>query len=111
VTDESWLGSVLGTGWGGGGSIPEPVYSYLFLYILLLSIVVVLFASFAVLLNCHYPDPRVLPFSSHCPPHSSRGRGDGAATWSLGCQLGSNHEIPFGIKFGARMTTGLSRMC
>jgi len=53
----------------------------LFLYILLVSGGVVLFASFAILLNCPYPDPRVLPFSSHSPLHPSRGRGDRADTW------------------------------
>ena len=48
----------------------------------------VLFALFAVLLNCLYPNPWVLPFSFHSPPHLSRGKGDRAtvlpfvAIWS-----------------------------
>jgi len=47
-----------------------------FLGVLLL----LLFTSFAVLVNCPYPDPQVFPFSSHSPPHPMAGRGDKAAT-------------------------------
>ena len=49
----------------------------IFLSVLLL----LLFSSFAVLLDCPYPDPRVLPFSSNSPPNPSGGRGDTVTTW------------------------------
>ena len=49
-----------------------PCFCIFFLSVLLL----LLFASFAVLLNCPYPDPGALPFSSYSPPHPSGGRGD-----------------------------------
>ena len=41
--------------------------------ILLLSVLLLLLASSAVLLNCPYPDPRVLPFSSHSSPTPAEG--------------------------------------
>jgi len=56
-----------------------PFFCIFFLSVLLL----LPFASFAVLLNCPYPDPRVLPFPSHSPLHPSGGRGDRAAMWSF----------------------------
>jgi len=43
----------------------------LFLSVLLF----LLFTSFAVMLNCPYPSPRVSPFSFHSSPHPTRGRG------------------------------------
>jgi len=70
----------LGLCWASGGGrvalyIPLP-----FFLSVLLSLV---FASFAVLLNCPYPDPQVLPFSSNSPPHPSGGTGDRATAWSF----------------------------
>jgi len=50
-----------------------------FLSVLLL----LLFNSFAVLLNCPCPDPRVLPFSFRSPPHPSMGTCDRVTTWSF----------------------------
>jgi len=41
-----------------------------------LSLLSLLFSSpFAVLLNCFYPNPQVLPFCSDSPPHDTRGEG------------------------------------
>jgi len=50
-------------------------------FIFFLPVLLLLFTSFAVLLNCPYPDPRILPFSFDSPPHPSGGRGDRAAAW------------------------------
>jgi len=48
------------------------------LCIFFLSVLLLLsFSSFAVMLNCLYPNPRVLPFSSNCPPHPTGVGGGG----------------------------------
>jgi len=69
-----------------------------------LSVLLFLFSSpFAVLLNCLFPNPQVLPFSSSSPPHSnpSRMRRSGKmgrmgrserATVVLCCRLELNHD-------------------
>jgi len=68
---EFWVGSWLGGGESLLGrervALCIPLFCVFFLSVSLL----LLFASFAVLLNCPYPDPRVLPFSSHSPLHPS----------------------------------------
>ena len=72
-----------GARWASGGEREflhvVPSVFCIFLPVLLLS----LFASFAFLLNCPCPNQRVLPFSSHSPPHPTRGKGNRVATWSF----------------------------
>ena len=64
------------------------------LYILFISIFLVIFFSspFAVLLNCFYRSPQVLPFSSDSPPHPTGGEEWESNCVVLCCQLGLNHE-------------------
>jgi len=60
--------------WGGERQLlcVFPCFCTFFLLVLLL----LLFASFDVLLNCPYPDPQIFPFSSDASPHCT---GEGAA--------------------------------
>jgi len=60
-----------GERWASGGE--RVALCIPLLCILSLSVFLSLFASFAVLFNCPYPDPRVLPFSSHSPPTPAGG--------------------------------------
>jgi len=80
----TWLGKgnrCSGAGWALDDEkialcIPCFVYSFLSVLLLLFS------CCFAVLLNCLYVKPRVLPFSSSCPSHpTAGGRSKRAATW------------------------------
>jgi len=49
--------------------------------VLFFSVLLLLFTSFAVLLNSPYPDPRVLAFSSDSPPQRTRRKGNRAVVW------------------------------
>ena len=86
------LGAEGGSGPGGGELLHgralgigqwelHHTFCCLFCIFLLSVLLLLLFASFAVLWNYPYPDPRVLPFSSDSPSHPSRGRGDRATAW------------------------------
>jgi len=69
-----------GVHWASGGervALCIPLFCIFFLSVFLL----LLFTSFAVLLNCPYPSPWVLPFSSDSPSHPSEERGARVATW------------------------------
>ena len=95
----SWPGGrqlQLGRAWGIGRW--ELLCAFRCLICIFLSVLVLLlFASFTVLLNCPYPNPPVFCLSSfHSPPHPSGGRGDRATTW------------PFGAGHSQTMTPGQS---
>ena len=84
---ESWLGGDrdcgLGAGWASGFWVVRNCivhHSHC-----VMSIIVIFFSFSAVLLNCLYPNPQVLPYSSNSAPHptGTGGRSEQAATWYL----------------------------
>ena len=84
-----------GAGWGegsyGSGACGAPGgescsvhFTVLFCIFFLSVLLLLLFISFAVLLNWPYPNPWVFAlFSSHSPPHPSGGSGDRATAWTF----------------------------
>ena len=86
----SWLEEV-NHGWASRGeraALCIPLFCIFFVAVSLL----LPFASFAVLLNCPHPDPWVLPFSSHSPPHLRRGERWQSNRMVLCCQPGLKHN-------------------
>jgi len=108
---------MLGSGWGGAGqregshgsgacgaSCGESCsvhFRSLFFIFSLSVLLLLLFASFAVLLNCPYPDPRVLPFSFLSPPHPSGGRGDRKTLWPFVAGQGQAVTLWCGVFTGS----------
>jgi len=68
-------------------------FAVCFVYFLLSVLLLLLFASFAVLLNCPYPDPRVLSIFFHSSPHPSGGSGDRATAWSFVASWGQTSTV------------------
>jgi len=80
--DEGEVSRGTGARWASGGESCSVHFAVLFCTFSLSVLLLLLFASSAVLLNCPYPDPRDFAFFSfHSPPHPSRGRGDRATAW------------------------------
>ena len=82
--------------WEGTGQPVARVAPFipLFLSVWLL----LLFASFDVLVNCLCPSSQVLPFSSHSPPHPSGRRGDKTAMWSFAASQGQTTTHPVSLR-------------
>jgi len=79
----SWPGGKRISAWERAGQQTVTVAPCIPLFcIFFLSVLLLLLASFAVLFNHPYPDPRVLPLSFHSH-HPSGGRDDRETTWSL----------------------------
>ena len=87
---QSWFGSARGTGrW-------ELLCAFcsLFCVFSLSVLLLLLLPSFAVLLNCPYPNPPVFfPFSFHSLPHPSGGRGDRATMWPFVTNNGQSRTV------------------
>jgi len=102
VTSHSVLSGGAGQGWGWRGKgnrclavcqacndKRELLSVFTWFCILFLSVLLLLvFSSFAVLLNGPYPNPRVLSFSSDSPPHPRRRRGNRVTEWAFVASLG-----------------------
>jgi len=103
---QSQLRSMRGT---GGRELLQAFLLWFCIYFLLV-LLLLPFASFAVLLKCPYPHPRVLPFSFHSPPHAGGGRGDRAAAWPLVAGHGPNRNSSF-MKCRVKKMCVSTRVC
>jgi len=63
------------------------------LCIFFLSVFLLFCSPFAVLLNCFYPNPQVLPFPSDSPPWLTMGDEWESNHMVLCCLLGQNHNM------------------